>query len=263
MHIAYFDESGDDGYPKFSSPLFVLTGLYMHYLHWKASFEAVRELRRSLCDTYGLPVKVELHTKYFLLNKRSYRDYQIADKDRATIIGLFCDLVARLDLRIVSVAIVKPRISSPKYQVLQTALKYSVQRIENDLNPDANPDRRFMLITDSGRVAKMRQTTRLIQRMNYIPSNFGPQPYRQEIQSMIEDPLPKDSRESYFIQLADLIAYVVYLLAVHETGVAAWPSRLPSTVTAALVDEWMNRMLPSLNTQASGKHPYGIVYHPS
>jgi hypothetical protein len=25
MHIAYYDEAGDDGFPKYSSPLFVLS----------------------------------------------------------------------------------------------------------------------------------------------------------------------------------------------------------------------------------------------
>lgn len=28
MYIAYYDESGDDGFPAYSSPLFVLTALY-------------------------------------------------------------------------------------------------------------------------------------------------------------------------------------------------------------------------------------------
>ncbi len=35
MYIAYYDESGDDGYPRYSSPLFVLSVTYLHYLNWK------------------------------------------------------------------------------------------------------------------------------------------------------------------------------------------------------------------------------------
>ncbi len=39
MHIAYYDEAGDDGYPQQSSRLFALTGCYLHYLNWKDSFQ--------------------------------------------------------------------------------------------------------------------------------------------------------------------------------------------------------------------------------
>ena len=47
MYIAYYDESGDDGYPRYRSPLFVLTGIYLHYLNWKDAFESIRDIRSS------------------------------------------------------------------------------------------------------------------------------------------------------------------------------------------------------------------------
>jgi len=39
MFIAYYDKSGDDGYLKYSSPIFVLTSLYLYYLNWKDIYE--------------------------------------------------------------------------------------------------------------------------------------------------------------------------------------------------------------------------------
>ncbi|WP_204279881.1 hypothetical protein, partial [Serratia marcescens] len=71
------------------------------------------------------------------------------------------------------------------YDVLKNALTYNVQRIENDLN--INPDNRFMIITDEGRVSKMRSTTRQIQKINFIPSMFNYDTYRKEIEKLIED----------------------------------------------------------------------------
>ncbi len=39
MFISYFDETGDDDYPKYSSELFVLTSIYMYFLDWKSNYQ--------------------------------------------------------------------------------------------------------------------------------------------------------------------------------------------------------------------------------
>jgi hypothetical protein len=262
MQIAYYDESGDDGYPVYSSEFFVLSAIYLHYLNWQPIFETIRDFRRDLKSAFNFPVRMEMHARHFLLNKRPYKDLGISDTDRLEIVGLFCDLIASVDLKIINVVIVKPRICNPQYPVLDTALKYSIQRIENDLNPAINPHEKFMIITDTGRVGKMRKTSRRIQRINFVPSKFSPTSYRREIKSLIEDPLSKDSKESYFIQLADVVTLVVYLHSITETGVGKYPKRLARIVTPIMVSEWMDRLKPSLNLLASSRDPYGIVYHP-
>jgi hypothetical protein len=215
-----------------------------------------------LRDSFRVPVGIELHAKYFLLNKRPYRDLNLAEAARLEVVDLFCDLIVSLDVRIVNVVIVKPRIRATHYAVLDKALTYSIQRIENDLSPDRNPAERFVLLTDTGRVGKMRKTSRRLQRINFIPSSFGPTSYRREIRSLIEDPLPKDSRESYFIQLTDLVAQLVYLRAVTETGVGVRHGRMPGGVTEARVLSWLDRIRPRLNLEASSRDPYGVLYHP-
>jgi hypothetical protein len=263
MQIAYYDEAGDDGFPKYSSPLFVLTCLYIHHLNWKAALGEIKRFRRDLANRLPFPAKVEVHTRHFLLNKNPYRQFNITDTQRIEIIDLLCDLVGSLEARVVNVAIVKPRILRSDYQVLDTALTYSVQRIENDLKPTVNPTERFLIITDPGRVGKMRKTTRRVQKINYIPSKFGPTSYRNEIKSLIEDPLPKDSSESHFIQLADMISYVVYLHLGATTHAAPFPpSRLPRAVDTDKLIDWLERLKPSLNLQASSSDPYGIVIYP-
>jgi Protein of unknown function (DUF3800) len=263
MHIAYFDESGDDGFPSYSSPLFALSASYLHYLNWKPAFEQILEFRRELKKTLGVPVKLEIHAKYFLLNKNPYKQFGFSDADRIRAISAFCDLIASLELKLVNAVIVKPRVLARDYNVLDWALKMSIQRIENDLDPGRNPTARFLMITDEGRVGKMRATARRMQRINFIPSKFGTGTYRREIQSLIEDPLPKDSRDSYFIQLSDLVAFVVYLHCLVETGVAPFSNRLATLVDAAQVRSWMDQLKPRFNLLASSANPYGIVIHPN
>jgi hypothetical protein len=262
MHLAYFDESGDDGYPKYSSPLFVLSAIYVHYAQWKPALSEIHGHRRKLRADYGLPVKTEMHTKQFLLGKQPYRGLGLSDAARLAVIESFCDLIARVDLKVVNTVIVKPWIQLKDYNVLDWALKAAVQRIENDLKPAKYESNRFVMITDNGRVGAMRSTTRRMQRFNPIPSKFGPTPYRAEIGGMLEDPLPKDSKESYFIQLADLIAYVVYLHSLQLVEGSSFSNRMPAEVTKDRVVQWLERLKPSLNLKASGTDPFGIVYLP-
>jgi len=262
MRIAYYDEAGDDGFPKYSSPLFALSALYMHYLQWQPNFERIRDFRRGLKRDFGLPVKLEMHTKYFVLGKKPYRSLGLSDAERIQVMDLFADLIGSLQLRIINVVIKKPGLTGNAAGVLDTALKFSVQRVENDLDPTQNPEARFMIITDPGRVGAMRGTTRRIQRINYIPSRFGSEPYRREITALIEDPIQKDSTESYFIQLADYISFVVYQYAHFETGVGRIHGRMPAAINQAKVEDWMDRMRPTLNTKAAGDDKYGVKIYP-
>lgn len=108
----------------------------------------------------------------------------------------------------------------------------------------------------------MRRTTRRIQRINYIPSRYKAGPYRREITALIEDPIQKDSTESYFIQLADFVSFVIHLYAHFETGVGKMHGRMPKGIDQAKVLRWMEQMRPSLNTRAAGDDEYGVKIYP-
>jgi len=261
MYIAYYDESGDDGYPKCSSPLFILSTIYLHYLNWKNVYKNISEFRKQLKKDFNLPSKMEFHTKHFILNKNPYRSFQISDDDRLLIIELFCELISNLEISIINVVINKKNISVQDYNVLGNALTYSIQRIENDLNK-IDPLKKFMIITDQGRIGKMRMTARKIQKINFIPSKYNSKPYRQEIKSLIEDPLEKNSKESYFIQLVDLVAFIIYIYSVNKLNVGKVSNRMPKNASMKYVIGLMERLKGSLNLNASKSEPYGVVYYP-
>lgn len=261
MHLVYYDESGDDGLLSGTSPLFVLTAVYMHKLRWKGNYERIYNFRKLIKDKYGLPVKIEMHTKYFLLNKDPYRVFNFSNEARFQIMEEFINFVATLNLKVINTVIIKERIKTPAYNVLDTALEYSVQRIERDIQSRNCPEERFLIITDSGRVGKMRETTRRMQRFNYIPSHFGGMPYRNEIKLLLEDPLPKDSKESSFIQLADFISYLVALyslIILHKK----LPNRMLELVDENVICKWMEILKAVFNIRATKQNEYGIVYHP-
>ena len=263
MYLAYIDESGDDGFPKYSSEIFVLTSLYVHYQNWKDTFDSFYQFRQALKTTINLPIRWEFHTKPFLLNKRPYTGLGLSDKDRVEVMDFFCDFLSSLSARVVNVTINKTAVSrSSNYDVLDNALTYTIQRLENDLNR-IDPSAKFLIITDEGRVGKMRKTARKVQRINYIPSLLqSGTHYRRDIKLLIEDPLPKESSQSYFVQASDLISFVVYHYSRSALGMHGFPGRMPSLVTDAKVIDWMNRLTPILNTDASRRDAYGVVCYP-
>ena len=81
-----------------------------------------------------MPVKQEFHTKDFITDKNPFHG-KFSPEVRRDIIFQYCHLVARLDIRIINVAIDKLKINRPKYNVLKNALTYAVQRIENEWIP--------------------------------------------------------------------------------------------------------------------------------
>jgi hypothetical protein len=261
MHVVYYDESGDDGFPAWSSPLFSLAAVYSPAADWRENFDNIATFKRQLAKDFNFPFQTELHTHELLLNKKPYRKLALDAASRVAIVTRYCQLAAQLSLRVITTVVVKPWIRAATFPVLDRALSYSVNRIENDLRGSAQ--NRFLIITDEGRVGKMRSTTRRMQRINYIPSQFGPDPYRREIRHLIEDPLPKDSRESYFIQFADMVARICYLQAGLETGITHLPSRYPAAVDAARSSAWLDILRPILNQNASRTHPYGLVLIPT
>jgi hypothetical protein len=262
MYISYFDESGDDGYPKYSSPLFILSSIYMHHSKWKDNYERLIKFRRYLKKQYNIPVKQELHTREFILEKGIYHG-KFSQQERKDIVMLGCRLVAKLNLKIINVCINKTKINRPAYDVLKNALTYNVQRIENDMRYTSG-DSRFILITDEGRLAKMTKTTREIQKINFIPSQFNPQSYRKEISCLIEDPLPKKSHQSYFIQLSDMVSFIVSMYVKQNicTPQMEWSKRLLNVFQYGDEIKLMNHLKPVLNLKASGSNEFGIVCYP-
>lgn len=80
---------------------------------------------------------------------------------------------------------------------------------------EANGDRKVLLICDQGAEQEFTRRIRRMRVFNYIPSNRGEWAGSGEatknipLKQFVEDPVFKDSRASYFIQLADFCAYAL------------------------------------------------------
>nr|MBQ4454261.1 DUF3800 domain-containing protein [Clostridia bacterium] len=259
-NLVYFDETGDDGVTTASSEFFVLTSLYMSASKWQENYEKIRKCRRELKNNYGFHISEEFHTKHLLTDKGLYRDHGWSTDQRREIIVAMAKCIADLNIKVINVIIDKTRFVDQNYHVLENALKYNIQRIENDSHGEWN----YIIITDKGRVAPMRSTAKAIRAYNPIPSQFSPGYINQPINNLIEDILEKDSEESYFIQACDFISYFVHLY--YKTHYKEKP--LPNRVGRVVDPVFVSRVLATLkagnvlNLKANSTNDFGLVIYP-
>lgn len=259
-YIAYFDETGDDGIATTSSDHFILTSLYMPAESWQQNFNLVRSLRKELRDKYGFHVMEEMHTKHFLTDKNPYRNYRWTKEIKREIIKAFTLTIAEMDLKIVNVIIDKRKFKDENYRILENALKYNIQRIENDSEGIWN----YLIITDEGRIAPMRKTARAIRSYNPIQSKYSYGFMNQPITNMIEDILEKNSSESYFIQICDFVSFFVHLYFLTEIRKVSLPNRVANVIDDNFVKRVMATLKTSgrINLKANESNQYGLVIYP-
>lgn len=262
MYLVYYDESGDDGLPG-ASELFVLTALRVHDSDYRRVYEEIKFFRSTLSKKYSFPSRSELHTRELLLHKKPYVALNLPEQRRLDILDEFISFVPSLPLNFTNIVINKPKIQKANYDVLDRALTYSIQRVENTIKRDM-PGEFFLIITDDGRVEKMRRTSRRLQKINYIPAGNGLGYSNQPIQGLIEDPLPKPSDQSYFIQFSDMVSYLISLYMRHCLGIDTFPSKLPTAINYGKLVDWLTGLRPVLNVAASreSKFGFGIVCYP-
>lgn len=258
--LAYFDETGDDGVTLASSDHFILTSLYMPAESWQQNFNMLRALRKELRDKYGFHVSEEMHTKHFLTDKNPYRRYRWPKEVKQEILKAFTLTIADMDVKIVNVIIDKTKFKNSNYHVLENALKYNIQRIENDSNGEWN----YLVITDEGRIAPMRKTARAIRAFNPIQSKYSYGFVNQPITNMIEDIMEKQSSESYFIQICDFVSFFTHLYF----ELTYRKHNLPKRVANVIDDMFVKRVMITLknseriNLKANELNPYGLVIYP-
>lgn len=211
-------------------------------------------------DEYGFHISEEMHTKHLLSDKDPYRKYGWTPEQRQEIIKKFTLCIADLDIQIINVIIDKTAIVHPDYNVLEKALTYNIQRIDNDSGGKWN----YLIITDKGRIAPMRKTARAIRAYNPIQSKFSFDYKNRPIKNLIEDILEKDSEESYFIQICDFVSYFVHLYYKSIYLKEALPNRVSRVVDPKFVKRVLITLKSAgkLNLKANSKSAFGLVVYP-
>lgn len=199
MHFLYIDDSTD-------RPLNVFSALCVPEETWNKTFDGLRVWRKFLRDVHGIPTGFELHATEFLSGRGSggklaelsrHRRAQIFHRSFRVTEWLHRDFGASL----FNVA----NTSDDQFQAFE--------RLLNRVNRTMEKRGSFChLICDEGKEDHYIRLVRKMKVYNPIPSKYGGWSPGQAsknipLDRVIEDPQFKSSRESFFIQHVDFMAY--------------------------------------------------------
>lgn len=215
MYLMYVDESGDTGIVNSPTRYFVLSGIVVHELRWRVYLDQMVDFRKRMLRSFGLHLREEIHASNFINNPGNLA--RIKRYDRLAILRLFADELATMtDLNIINVVVDKVG-KQVDYDVFTWAWKTLIQRFENTISyhnfpGPKNADERGTIFPDNTDVKKLTLLLRKMRRFNPVPNQpiYGPGYRNQMLSYTIEDPNFRSSADSFFIQAADLTAYLLY-----------------------------------------------------
>lgn len=258
MYLIYADESGDTGLSQGGTPFFVVSALIVHETQWNELFQRLVDFRRMLSKLYKVPQRIALHA-FDIVNGHGdfhFSQYGVTPTQRFKLYRDVLEFVAQLpQVRVLNVFIRKDRISSPATDVFQQAWTLFIQRCHNSLDVGGVLHRSAdfsLLFTDRTQDDELRKLMRRMRAFNYVPSQIEGEPPRKiPVKRILDDPIPRPSPHSYYIQIADMIAFA---LARRDYPRAA--------LKKYGFEAYFDLLAPVLLKEASRYDPQGIVYWP-
>lgn len=206
MHLFYADESYDQ-------QKFVMTAMRVDVTQWRDVFASVKAFRTELRSEFGIKLKKELHAQSFVRHcsdGSSSRKLSVAERRDAFASTL--RFIATLPIEIINVAL-----NIADHRDSNAAHLAVIERLFNRIQTNVSrcaPQSHAIVIFDTGKERQVTKLARQLAVFNYIPSQFnrwgdGNRARNIVTDRIIEDPVFRDSRESYFLQLVDFAAFAL------------------------------------------------------
>ncbi|MDF2430415.1 MAG: hypothetical protein JWP44_46, partial [Mucilaginibacter sp.] len=191
---------------------FVLSAIVFHESYWLDFLNDIILFRRNLKEQYGLLLKEEIHAAEFINGHPKLR-YVTNKYDKLLILKECLDyLNSKSYISIVTLRYEKTNARVGK-DVFSEAWNWFIQRIENTMQygnfPGGFKKDKAILIPDNSDVKKLNAITRKMRRYNPVSNSvsFGEGARSMPLRTVIKDPIFRDSKNSYFHQMVDVVAY--------------------------------------------------------
>jgi len=193
MYLIYIDESFDETHYAYSA-------IFINAFHWNNTFKELVDWRKTWFNQHNIPLDYELHATKFVGGRGEFPP----NRDKVLRADLFYEGIGFID-GISGVQIINAITSSKRKHL--TLFEYMLNRINRTLK---TKNAIGILICDEGNENKLTAKVRQMKKLNQIPNNFSLYSGGSRnipLDRIIEDPLFKTSKSSYFIQLADFVAF--------------------------------------------------------
>lgn len=196
MYLIYVDESYDETHYAYSA-------MFIDAFKWNFYFDYLVSWRREWFQQHQIPLDYELHATKFIGGRGEHP----ANRNKLFRATLFHEAIGRIE-KMEGVEAINA-ITSDKKKHLQL-FEYMLNRINRTLEAK---NATGVLICDQGNENKLTSIVRKMKKENHIPSTVyqywmhGAKGRNLPLERIIEDPLFKTSKSSYFIQLSDFLAF--------------------------------------------------------
>lgn len=221
MWFAYVDESGDSGTPAAAggggSRTYTLGCLLFEATRWPEVFDQFIAFRRWVREQYGLPMRAEIKANYLLHNRGPLRGKGLGEGARSRIYRGHMRLLPKLDLTAFAVVVRKDMLAARGWtgDFREHAWNTLLERLERFSTKNNSP---LLLVHDHGEDLVVQKLARKARRHIMAPSRLGTAPIQLMARWLLDDPVPRDSAQSYFVQTADLLAYAAFRRVVPPGG---------------------------------------------
>ena len=195
MYLIYIDESYDEKHYAYSA-------LFIDAFQWNYYFSHVLQWRSQWQQKHDIPLDFELHATKFVGGRGEFPK----NRDKSYRAKLFYEAIGQIE-RMRKIYVINAITSDKKrHMILFERMLNRIDRTLDAINAYG------LLICDEGNENRLTSLVRKMKKQNNIPcsvelyGNLG-NTRNVPLQRVIEDPLFKTSKSSYFIQLSDFLAF--------------------------------------------------------
>jgi len=208
MLLAYVDESGNTGNPNGGGSLTYALGCVLIDADlWPTAFDELLDFRRRLRDTFKLRMRDEVKANYLLRNSGDLRYLNLGPGARFVIYRAHMRILKQLPARAFGVVVDKRKVIRSPNDYFDLAWEGLLQRLERTSTKECAT---FAVVHDEGEDEAIRKWVRKSRRHLTAGSAFAVGGLRNAAALLVDDPVPRRSQHSFFVQLADLVAYAAF-----------------------------------------------------
>jgi len=204
--LAYIDETGNTGNPALSgaTACFGLGCVLVDVDRWRDAHDQVLDFRRRLRGRFGIRIRWELKANFLIRGGGPLSGLTLSPDQRKLVYRSHLRLIDQLDgVRAFAVLVDKERWKT-KEETFDLAWTTMLERLERTSKYEKQP---IMIIHDEGENDRVRKAARKARKFLPAGKHWGQGSFTHQAENFVEDPIPRTSHHSYFVQFADLVAY--------------------------------------------------------